>query len=467
MKPILIFLSTAILLCTVSLGALECDRFYSSGAGTSGQISVLINSSQDGRFWYPSYDISLDSDTTNVYLNQSGWRESWLRDPQHAYAGFKAGGASPLTIPIFFPDSGGTPSHHRFIPLESDPLGDNALGLTHLDILQTRVAFSETRLFYTLKCDTSTYPVSSGLTFYSYMGILTDPDADPGSNPIVYGLMNTVNAPGVITPGLYKILGPATSDLVYLGPLEVSVDAASGVLILSCALADLTADADFSAWFDPAYPRLATQAMTSRITLTSGNQVSDTTAGTDLLLLPKQINFANAHAPVLSGFQSTWNQGQLSVQVNYSDPDQNYAQYCLWSIDGASSQELYPVDFIGFDQPVTFAGGPVPCSEDWQEVNFSFINGETIYEYSFPNPNVASSDEVAAIQTLRLWPNPARGLLHVSKDSSAPLRIYNLRGRLLLETRLEGKSGELDVSGFAPGIYLLRQGGNEKRFIKL
>lgn len=467
MKPLMSTLSAAILLCSLSLSALECDRFYSSGAGTSGQVPVLINSSQDGRFWYPSNDISLDSDSTNVYLNQASWRESWLRDPQHAYAGFKAEGAAAFTIPIFFPDSGGTPSHHRFIPLESDPLGDNALDLTHLDILQTRVAFSETRLFYTLKCDTSTYPVNSGFTFYSYMGILIDPDADPNSNPIVYGLMNTVTAPGEITPGLYKIVGTSTSDLLYLGPLEVAVDEASGVLTMSCALADLTADPDFSAWFDPAYPRVATQAMTSRITLSSGNQVSDTTEGTDLLLLPKQINFANAQAPVLSGFQSTWDQGQLSVQVNYSDPDQNYAQYCRWSIDGALAQQLYPLDFTGFDQPVTFAGGPVTCPENWQEVIFSFMNGEAIYEYTFPNPNVASDDELALPPALHCWPNPARGLLHVQKEGSAPLRIYNLRGQLLLETRLEGKSGELDLTGFAPGIYLLRQGVSQKRFIKL
>jgi hypothetical protein len=448
--------------------AQDCTRFYASGAepGT-GNVTALINSAGEGSFYYIGAQNTLDSCPCTNYLGLPQWREGLLLNPQHAYAGFSQAGPDSLIVPVFYPDALGVVPHQKYVPLASDQTGDDVLALANLDILEAKIAFSETRLFYALKCNTMTYPVSSGLTFYSYMGIITNPAADSGSNPIVFGLMNTVNAPGIITPGLYKITGTSTSDLILIGSLDVTVDDLTGVLTLSCLLSDLHNDPDFSSWFDPSNPLVATQAMTSRITLTSGNQVSDTTAGCDVLLQPLLINFANSFAPVVSNPVFTWENGTLTAQVTYSDADQNPAQLSQVSIDSGSAVQMSPVDLAGFEQPVSFISTPLTCAQNWQVATFSFINGGILYTFDFANPDVAAQDELAAPEIFRIYPNPVKHLLSLENVDPGPVRVYNLKGQLMLESMLEGNKGRLDVSGFPPGMYILQQDLRKKRFIKL
>lgn len=462
-----LFFLTALLLAAGALGALDCDGFYGSGADPSGNVGVLINSPLEGKFWY------LDSQSSLSFANPSawadpGWQEGVLEAPSHLYAGFRRQGASPLAVPIFFPAGGINPSYARSLPLEDDNEADEAFGLPHLDLLHTQMAFSETRLYYYLKCNTMTYPVSSGFTFYSYMGVLSDPNAAPGEDPLVWALMNTVTAPGIISPGLYKITGNGTEDLLLLAPIEISVDETAGALVLSCALSDLLADPDFAAWFDPDYPLASTVAMTSRITLSGGNVVADTTAGTLVLLQPKQINPGNLFAPVVSNFVPSYADGQLSVQANYTDPDHNYPQNPSFSCDGGLTwHPLHPVNLQDFSQAVSFSGGPVNAPVDWVEATFSFVNGGETYTYSFPNPGVSAEDGLLPPASLKTWPNPAGDILKVSASGSEPLAIYNQRGQKLRELAWLGKETELDLSGLAPGVYLLRQGKELRRFLKL
>ena len=462
-----IFCLTALLLAASALGALDCDSFYGSGADQSGDVGVLINSPQGGQFWYLDSQSSPSFATSSAW-SDPGWQEGVLEAPAHPYAGFLRQGASPLAVPIYFPTGGISPSYSRSLPLENDNEADDAFGLPHLDLLHTQLAFSETRLYYYLKCNTMTYPVSSGFTFYSYMGVLSDPNATPGEDPLVWALMNTVTAPGIISPGLYKITGNGTEDLLLLAPIEISVDETAGALVLSCALSDLLADADFAAWFDPDYPLASTVAMTSRITLSGGNVVADTTAGTQILLQPKQINPGNLFAPVVSNFVPSYSNGQLSVQADYSDPDHNYPQNPSFSLDGGVTwHPLHPVGLQDFSQTVSFSGGPVSAPPDWLEASFSFVNGGVAYTYDFPNPGVTAEDELLPPVSLKTWPNPARDILKVSGSGFAPLVVYNQRGQKLRELALPGKEAQLDLSGLAPGVYLLRQGAELRRFLKL
>lgn len=449
------------LLAAAGLGAREADRLYSSGASQSGEVNLLINSLQPGHFWRLNAQDTPESIPAAPYQGLSGWKQAAFPMPQHPYAGFTAVGDSAFTLPIFFADALGAPGHARSVPLETDPQGDHDFALDHLDLLASKIAFSETRLYYHLKCNSTSYPVSSGLTFYSYMGVL----AAPGSSSPVWALMNTVNAPGVISPGLYRIAGTGVSDLIYIGAVEVSEDA--GVLTLSCALADLLADPAFSAWFDPDYPLLGTTAMTSRITLSQGNQMADSTTGTNILLVPRQILPQNDFAPTLSDPQFSWAGGALSLQATYSDADQNFPPLCQFSIDGGEVYELAPSNLSGFYQPVTFTGGPAVCPETWQNCTFTFVNAGINYNFTYPNPNTAVSEALFAPSVLCCWPNPATSTLYVEKAGTAPPAVYNLRGQFVPEAFWSEDKGGFDLSRLAPGIYILRQGREARRFLKL
>lgn len=63
--------------------------------------------------------------------------------------------------------------------------------------------------------------------------------------------------------------------------------------------------------------------------------------------------------------------------------------------------------------------------------------------------------------TLRVWPNPAFRVLHVATSAGEAV-LYDVLGREALHLRLGGRVGgviEADVSGLAPGVYVVRTGG--------
>src|SRR5690606_33250568 len=59
--------------------------------------------------------------------------------------------------------------------------------------------------------------------------------------------------------------------------------------------------------------------------------------------------------------------------------------------------------------------------------------------------------------SLRVWPNPARGVLHVEGEAGAEAVFYDVLGREVLRVRLGGVT-EVDVSGLLPGVYVVRAG---------
>ena len=67
---------------------------------------------------------------------------------------------------------------------------------------------------------------------------------------------------------------------------------------------------------------------------------------------------------------------------------------------------------------------------------------------------------------VRVWPNPASSALRVETPTPATVRAYSVTGRLVLpEQRVDGLA-ELDVTGLAPGVYLLEVRLEPGRWIK-
>jgi len=56
-------------------------------------------------------------------------------------------------------------------------------------------------------------------------------------------------------------------------------------------------------------------------------------------------------------------------------------------------------------------------------------------------------------QTLKIYPNPARGVIHVEGAESYNLEVYNIIGELILRAM---NSNEIDLSYVDKGIYLLK-----------
>lgn len=92
-------------------------------------------------------------------------------------------------------------------------------------------------------------------------------------------------------------------------------------------------------------------------------------------------------------------------------------------------------------------------------------NGIAVYRFwdanYVPEGGINRTEEAA----LRIYPNPAKESVTV-EGCSGKAAIYSLSGALVKETVLSGTS-RIDISGFLPGIYILRtDSGKTQKFVK-
>ena len=91
-----------------------------------------------------------------------------------------------------------------------------------------------------------------------------------------------------------------------------------------------------------------------------------------------------------------------------------------------------------------------------------------VFVYGPGVPTASEPVEPARPEALRVWPNPASTVLHVqggSADANAEVVVLDVLGRVVRRVRLGRTAGTatmdtatVDVSGLAPGIYVVRAG---------
>lgn len=89
-------------------------------------------------------------------------------------------------------------------------------------------------------------------------------------------------------------------------------------------------------------------------------------------------------------------------------------------------------------------------------------------EVVITGPSNIPEQELASV---KVFPNPTDGLLQVSSSYRIRwVRVFDGRGRIIMERSFDAHSGVLDVSSLAPGPYMLELHGNEStnrsRFVK-
>jgi hypothetical protein len=389
-----------------------------------------------------------------------GWMMGTVTQP--GYVGFRSG-QIPFVNPVYVP-SGAAMS--AYTPLETDQAGDSAIPQDFLDIVETRVSFDSSRIYFAIKTASQTYPVSSGYSFFAYMPVLVNPYVDPLEDPAVYGLMYTVDLGITISPGLYKISGISLDGITRIG--DIAYSELGGWLLLSCAISDIVEDAEVAEWYNPDYPLFATITTTSQITLTQGIQEADYTTGSGLLLKKQQVSLENLFSPVLQELEYSFSEDYLylnSLMVNYSDPDSNVPHLAFISLD---TGEQYPLELYSVANPV-FSEGVIYGLEDiflpsqWQEMHIIFSDGEDYLEELIQRPISNADANLCGVPALQIQPNPARDISEIKSEFLRPtvLDLYNSKGQRL--DRLSIPAGKqitgLDMSSYASGIYFLKAKG--------
>jgi hypothetical protein len=358
---------------------------------------------------------------------------------QRRYYGFRlVAGAERDLLPVRLADGVAvTPGLLSLVA--TDPVGDEVFGRPHLDLVECRVSFTSTHLHAALRNASGGFPVSQSLTFFSYLFGLSDP-ADPDPE-VVWALLHTVTAAGIIEPGLYRVEGTGTDDLVPIGTISVQEFPAQNTLVLSCLLADLLGDPPFAAWFAPDDPRVGVGAFTQRITILGGPQEADRIEGGRVHLRALSRDPGPNTLPQLSDLTVAPPGPGAVAEVVYVDADGHCPVLAELVVTGpggqAASYPLLPqtLDYGGAVLYRSVTGIPALVAGDWTEVEARFSDDAvTVVTESLAVTGIADGGAgVAAQLRLDAAPNPFTGQtvfnFRLPASGAVRLSVHDLKGR--------------------------------------
>ncbi|MFH0893937.1 MAG: T9SS type A sorting domain-containing protein [Bacteroidota bacterium] len=67
---------------------------------------------------------------------------------------------------------------------------------------------------------------------------------------------------------------------------------------------------------------------------------------------------------------------------------------------------------------------------------------------------------------LEVFPNPASTRISITAPSKSQIEIFNIEGQCMMKTISENNTTNLDISGFAPGMYFVKVNNCTSKFIK-
>ena len=265
-------------------------------------------------------------------------------EQESKYIGLKHAttGSATHVVPVFYPGTG-LPELSALTKLSTDASGDQSTN--HLDIVSDYVSFSNTKFITAIQNRGGGFPTSGsfGTVYFSYMSVIANPESDPQNPNTIVWALNYMNVSlGGLSPGLYKITGTGSSDLIRIGDIQTQVVSGSNLLIMSCDIADLMADPDFSAWYNPANPVFGMQTIVNRTTVIPfGTTTSDTSPGGIVYptkLVAQPLSYGSSS---ISDVELVVQPDEVFFRAVYSNPDNLFPIDTVFNqVDGSDFQMI-------------------------------------------------------------------------------------------------------------------------------
>lgn len=345
-----------IFLCSSALAALDIDQWQNlrfSEQTLSNHVYLRGEIAQSGLSLNSAvYQTDSGLVETDLAILEGNSYQSYLpaTGSRNYYGLRKRVGSSALdVVPVYYPGAN-LPAPNQLTKLADDEV--NTQIPNYYDIVADYATFSDTKLYTALQNRGGGFPSSGGfLVFNSYMTAIANPDIDPDDPGAIAWALHYVNAAGMYTPGLYKITGTSINDVTRIGDISFQIHASSNTLVMSCDMADLYADADFMAWFDPANPRIGMLSLTARVTL-SGVADQDNTLGGVIHPIPLYVDSVQEFTAEISNAGLQIQEDDVYFQAEYSHPNGLFAfdldfqtasgeLYALQSEDSDPGQPMY------------------------------------------------------------------------------------------------------------------------------
>jgi hypothetical protein len=253
-------------------------------------------------------------------------------------------------VPVYYAGTG-FPELSQLTLASADTLNDNATD--YYDIVADYASFSDTKLHTAIQNRGGGFPTIDGFIVNSYMNVIAEPDTDPNDPNVTVWALNYMDvAVAGYTPGLYKITGTGIDDLVQIGDISYEIDSANNLLKMSCDVADLLADPDFAAWFDPADPEVGMLSITgSTDVLSMTPTTQDTSPGARIYLDTLFVDPVPNTPPIASGELFQIQDGEVFFSTLYQDNEANFPLTAQIELNDGTFFDLLPQS-LDFSLPV-------------------------------------------------------------------------------------------------------------------
>ena len=392
MKYVIIFLMLVSALQAVTIGPWQNIRF--SGRTASDQAflrtelpyaNITVN-----KLIYNSGSVMTENNLSMYNPDTSTYQSAFPVSTERRYLGLrlKAGTSNENIIPVFHQVTP-LPTLNQLTTVSNDPQGETSY--QNLDIVKDFFTFDDTKFYAAIQNRSGGFPTSAGLgtSYYAYMCVIAPPGADPNDPNVVVWAFNYMNVTlGGISPGLFKITGTGTSDLIRIGNISYNIDATNNLLVMSCNISDLLADADFAAWYNVAEPSFGFASITSRTTVFPFETIThDQTAGGKIH--PRKLFFDPSpnQAPVLTDPTFHADNENVWFGVTYSDAQGNFPISAYVELGGMQYFPLYPQS-LDYSADIIYKTDNIISSiNEYDNQAAVFAASDNNIDYGFANLN--------------------------------------------------------------------------------
>ena len=149
-----------------------------------------------------------------------------------------------------------------------------------------------------------------------------------------------------------------------------------------------------------------------------------------------------------------WSDGTANGALGENDVFNN-EEFSFFMILTISPEEGY---CFTDETKVFYNGDPSPLAQGYVIASGKFMAMTT--NYYVTDPTSVSEQSVGDVA---LWPNPTVSFIYLDVTEGSTVSVFDMTGRLVMQQRYEV---QLDVSRLIPGLYAIKVGDCEVRFVK-
>lgn len=170
--------------------------------------------------------------------------------------------------------------------------------------------------------------------------------------------------------------------------------------------------------------------------------------------------------PTPATYSLSW-EGSLPVTLASFEVSKEAATAVLnWVTTSETNSRHFDVERSGDGKAWEQIGRVDAARESSERLRYSFADGKPAAGRNFYRLKMVDWDDsftytrirwvdFGGVREINVYPNPASDKLYVDGDDISRIELYNVSGKLVHSSARPGADG-IDVSKFAPGIYLLR-----------